>query len=210
MPYRNAPANMSPAPVRSFGSHGNAGTWRSSPPNRTNAPFGPSVTTAFGHHALELARTPPRRSRRRSRPSPRSALQNSRSACSSASRKASPKTCGDERLRAGERDLHAVRLRDLAAPRGSRPGRCPGWRRRSPRRTATRVAAIRSAVDVPGRQVARHGQAGPHRPLGVRGDDADAGAGRFADERRVAEVDAEFARTRSCRAGRSGRRRRSR
>ncbi len=65
-------------------------------------------------------------------------------------------------------------------------------------------------VDVPGRQMAGHGQAGAHGALGVRRDDGDAGAGRFADDDRVAEVDAEFLEIRWRRTGRSGRRRRSR
>jgi hypothetical protein len=43
-----------------------------------------------------------------------------------------------------------------------------------------------------GGQVARHGQAGPHRPLGVGGDDRQAGAGRLVDDRRVADLDAEL------------------
>src|SRR5437763_1466428 len=39
---------MSPAPVRSCGLHGNAGTCASVAPKRTNAPLPASVTTAAG------------------------------------------------------------------------------------------------------------------------------------------------------------------
>ena len=51
---------------------------------------------------------------------------------------------------------------------------------------------MRVLVDVPRREVAGDGQAGPHGPLGVGRDEAGAGAGRFADDDRVADVDVEF------------------
>ena len=46
--------------------------------------------------------------------------------------------------------------------------------------------------DVPVGEPAGHREAGAHGALGVRGDDAHAGAGRLADERRVGEVDVQF------------------
>ena len=51
---------------------------------------------------------------------------------------------------------------------------------------------MRSLIDMLGGEMARHGQAGAHGPLGVGRDDADAGAGRFVDDDRVADVDAEL------------------
>ncbi len=63
MPYRNEPANMSPAPVRSFGSQANAGTMRL---DAVVADVGAVRAVGHdrrGHHAFQLARTPPRRRR---------------------------------------------------------------------------------------------------------------------------------------------------
>ena len=45
---------------------------------------------------------------------------------------------------------------------------------------------------MPRREMARHGQARAHRALRVRRDDADTGAGRFVEDNRVPDIDAEL------------------
>src|SRR4051794_41962655 len=81
---------MSPAPVRSTGRHGYAGTWASTPPWRTYAPLGPSVTSAEGTLPLRRAKGPSAPDAPGTGPAP-AALPKSRAARATAPKEAAPK-----------------------------------------------------------------------------------------------------------------------